>query len=87
MIHFDNTLNALRSLPRKCTFLVRIEPVWEETNDQLDVKHNASTTPTYGLFGLVLQDLIDLVHDLGGQLGQDLESLTVVGSARTKRVS
>jgi len=34
----------------------------------------------YGLSGLVLQDLVDLGHDLGGQLGQDLEGLAVVSN-------
>jgi hypothetical protein len=35
---------------------------------------------THGLSGLVLQDVVNLGHDLGSQLGQDLESLAVVGN-------
>lgn len=39
----------------------------------------AASQATHGLVGLVTQDILDLLHDLGGQLGQDLEGLAVVG--------
>jgi hypothetical protein len=41
---------------------------------------NNANVRTYGLRGLVLQDLVDLGHDLRGQLGQNLESLAVVSN-------
>lgn len=74
---------------RKCRSLVRIGPVstlvnldvsmtlphWEKT---MESKTEGLKSTTYGLSRLVLQDLLDLLHDLGSELGQDLEGLAVV---------
>lgn len=45
----------------------------------MESKTEGLESTTYGLSRLVLQDLFDFLHNLGSELGQDLEGLAVVG--------